>query len=120
MHMQTKQKPVAGLARTSTSERASLYGLSQREYFSLGKFSNDADRFGLKTVGIARGMFGTGCVLQMSGKAADYEMVLDGRGSVLLGKVEANGQRIRLAEGGSNIEATWTMLLKTVETEEKR
>ena len=56
----------------------------------------------------------------MSGKAADYEMVLDGRGSVLLGKVEANGQRIRLAEGGSNIEATWTMLLKTVETEEKR
>jgi hypothetical protein len=116
MHMQTKQKPSAGLAMYA---RVSYFGISAREYTSLAKFSSAADKLGLKTTSIGRGMFGTGCVLQMSGNH-NYEVVLDGRGSVLLGKVEASGKRIRLAEGGSNIEASWAMLLGTIETEEKR
>jgi hypothetical protein len=37
MHMQTKQKPVAGLAR--------LHGVSEREMTSLAKFSSKAEAF---------------------------------------------------------------------------
>jgi hypothetical protein len=110
MHMQRKEKPSAGLARP--------HGITDREYFALGKFSNDADKLGLKTVSIGRGpLLGVGCCLKMSGKA-DYE-VLVRNGQVLLGKVEASGKRVRLAEGADS-EATWNMLLKTLEREEKR
>jgi hypothetical protein len=113
MHMQTinKQKPSAGLAR--------LHGVSEREMTSLAKFSSGAEAFGIRTTAISRGpLLGVGCRLQLSGKA-DYEVLIS-NGQVLLGKVEANGQRIRLAEGGSNIEASWEKLLQAVRNSEGR
>jgi hypothetical protein len=100
--------------------RAGYFGITDREYFALGRFSTAADKAGLKTVSIGRGAFGVGCCMKMSGKAADYEVMVDGHGSMLLGKVEASGKRIRLAEGGSNIEASWAMLLTALKTSEGR
>jgi hypothetical protein len=116
--MQTinKQKPVrpfAGLAA------AGLHGITDREYFALGKFSNAADKLGLKTTSIGRGpLLGVGCRLQLSGNY-NYEVLLNG-GIMLLGRIEKDGKRIKLCEGGTNTEAQWTLLLKTVEKEEKR
>jgi hypothetical protein len=110
--MQTinKQKPSAGLAR--------LHGVSEREMTSLAKFSSKAEAFGIRTTNIGRGpLLGVGCRLQLSGNH-DYE-VLVSNGQVLLGEVEASGKRIRLSEG-ADTEASWALLLKTIQTEEKR
>jgi hypothetical protein len=109
--MQTinKQKPVAGLAR---------FGISEREITALAKFSNAADKLGLKTTGIGKGPFGVGCLLKMSGKA-DYEVILNGAGNLLLGRVE-NGKRVKLHGGGTNTEAQWTMVLNAVKRSEGR
>jgi hypothetical protein len=122
--MQTinKQKPVAPDPRSGVARlygaRAGYFGITHREYFALGKFSNAADGLGLKTTGIGRGPFGVGCLLQLSSSNHHYEVLVNA-GHLLLGRVEKDGKRVRLAEG-ADTEASWAMLLETVEREEKR
>jgi hypothetical protein len=111
MHMQTTttQKPAL----------AGHFGTSPREYLSLGQLSNSCDELSIKTVAIGRGSFGVGCCMKMSGKTADYEIMIDGHGSVILGKVEG-GKRIKLCEGGSHLQATWDAILNAVKRSESQ
>jgi hypothetical protein len=51
MQTTTKQKPVA----QPRHDRARLLGITDREYFALGKFSNSADKLGLKSTSIRPG-----------------------------------------------------------------
>jgi hypothetical protein len=119
MQRTTKQKPVAPAPAQTRHDRARSLGISDREYLALGKFSNAVEQqLGLKTTGIGKGPFGTGCLLQLSGSSHHYEVLVSGAG-LLLGKVQASGQRVRLAEG-ADTEATWAKLLETVQREEKR
>ena len=85
----------------------------------MGKFSNAADEFGLKTVSIDRGAFGLGCCLKLSGKT-DYEVLLN-NGIMLLGRIEkGTGKRVKLHEGGTNTEAQWEGVLDAIKRSEGR
>jgi hypothetical protein len=95
------------------------FGLNAREYIALGKFSNALDPIGVKTTGIGKGPFGQGCLLKLSGKA-QYEVHVVGTGHALLGRVEPNGERVRLCEAGSNTQAGWERLLATLKNSEGR
>src|SRR5438132_14375532 len=108
--VQTINAPATIAARNN---RAASFGISPRDYLSLGRFSNAANKFGVKTVSIGRGAFGVGCQLQLSSSNHNYEVRVNSTG-VLLGKIEASGKRTKLAEGSSNTEATWERLLETV------
>ena len=81
--------------------RARALGLTAREYSHLGEFSNNADKLGLKSVSVGKAP-GLGCRLKLSGRH-DYEALLN-NGIALLGRVEASGKRIKLHEGGTNVE----------------
>ncbi len=109
MHTQLKQEP-------GPVTRARALGLTAREYSHLGEFSNNADKLGLKSVSVGKAP-GLGCRLKLSGRH-DYEVLLN-NGIALLGRVEASGKRIKLHEGGTNVESTWNMLLKTIERDER-
>jgi hypothetical protein len=83
------------------------------------KFSNAADKLGLKTTSIGRGPFiGVGCCLKLSGNH-NYEVLLNG-GVMLLGRIEQDGKRVKLCEGGTSIEASWEKLLQAVKESEGR
>jgi hypothetical protein len=113
-HMQ-QTKGAAPAAIAARNNRAASLRLSPREYLSLGRFSNAADQLGIKSTGISKGPFGQGCLLKLSGKAGQYEVHLDGNGSMILGRVEQNGKRVRLCAGNSNTEADWNRLLAVIE-----
>jgi hypothetical protein len=93
------------------------FGIGQREYLALVRFSSKAEAIGLKTTGIGKGPFGAGCLLKMS---KGYEALIDGTGNVILGRVEADGKRVRLCQGSSGIEAGWEKLLLALENSEGR
>jgi hypothetical protein len=110
MQTQTiKQKPAGARLH---GNRVGYFGVTHREYAALARFSNAAKKLGLETTGISKGPFGVGCLLKMSSGKADYEVLLNGAGHLLVGRIE-NGQRVKLGEGGTNTEAQWTMLLRT-------
>jgi hypothetical protein len=73
----------------------------------------------VKTASIGKGPFNQGCLLKLSG-SNDYEVLVDGTGHLLLGRVEKNGQRVRLCASGSNTEAGWAMLLQSLRNSEGR
>jgi hypothetical protein len=122
--MQTiKQKTAApaGPAKTRWhGNRAGSFGITRREYVALGKFSNAAEKLGLETTNISKGPFGRGCLLKMSSGNHDYEVLVDRTGHALLGRVEKNGKRVKLCEGGTNTEAQWSALLQTLKNSEGR
>ena len=115
--MQTiKQKGTAPPARTRW--HSNQFGISPRAYVALAKFSNAAEKLGVKTTAITQGMFGSGCRIQLCGKA-DYEVLVDGAG-MTLGRVEADGRRIKLAQGSSGTEPEWAALLRALQNNEGR
>jgi hypothetical protein len=56
----------------------------------------------------------------MSSGNHDYEVLVDGTGHMLLGRVENDGKRVKLCETGTNTEAQWGMLLQALENSEGR
>jgi hypothetical protein len=86
----------------------------------LGRFSNAAKRFGIETTEIARGPLGVGCRLQMSAGDRHYEVAIDGNGQMTLGRVEADGKRVRLCAGSTNIESGWNRMLGALKNAEGR
>ena len=82
----------------------------------LGKFSNDADKFGLKTTSVGKAL-GLGCRLQLSSSNHNYEVLLNG-GIALLGRIEQDGKRIKLGEAGTNIESGWNVILNAIKRSE--
>jgi hypothetical protein len=110
-----KQKRAPG-PRWHTDRADYFASISQREYLSLARFSLRAEAIGLKTTGIGKGPFGAGCLLKMS---RGYEALVDGTGNVILGRVEADGKRVRLWETGTT-QAGWDMLLRVLESSEGR
>jgi hypothetical protein len=111
MQQQTIQKSAA--KPWFHHNQAAHFKISTRDYLNLGKFSNAADKLGLKSTGITKGPFGSGCLLKMSGGAHTYELLL-GNGSALLGRVEANGKRVRLFNGPTAAETQWDNLLEAL------
>ena len=97
--------------------RAKRLGITDRDDFSLGTLANRVEAFGVKATAVGKAL-GLGCRLKLSGNH-DYELLVN-NGIVLAGRIEANGRRTKLFEGGTSVEATWSTLLKTIETEEKR
>jgi hypothetical protein len=57
--------------------RAGYFEISHQDA-SLARFSNAADKTGLKTTGITKGPFGVGCLLKMSSGNHYYEVLVDG------------------------------------------
>jgi hypothetical protein len=55
----------------------------------------------------------------MSSGRADYEVLMNGTGHMLLGRV-TNGKRVKLCEGGTDTEAQWVMLLQALRNSEGR
>jgi hypothetical protein len=74
--------------------------LSPRDYLALGRFSLAADKLpGVKTTAVTKGPLGQGALLKLSSPDHDYEVLVDGAGNALLGRVEKDGKRVRLCEG---------------------
>jgi hypothetical protein len=72
--------------------RAPGFAITQAEYISLARFSNDAEKLDVKSTGLTKSLFGSGVCLKLAGKSAQYEVhVRDGQ--LLVGKVEATGKR---------------------------
>jgi hypothetical protein len=110
-------KGAAPATFAARNNRAASLGISPREYLSLGRFSNAADKFGLQTTAITKGPFGAGARLTMSSGSTNYELdVTNGR--IMLGKAEPNG-RVRLCECSST-QAGWETLLAALQTEVKK
>jgi hypothetical protein len=55
-------------------------------------------------------VLGLGCRLELASPNRSYEVLVN-NGTALLGRVEKDGRRVKLCEGGTNIEATWEKLL---------
>lgn len=63
--------------------------------------------------------FGAGALLKMSSAQGHaYEVLVDGTGHALLGRVESGGKRIRLCEASSNTEAGLEKLLAALKNSE--
>jgi hypothetical protein len=60
-----------------------------------------------------------GCLLQLSSSNHHYEVLVNGAGHLLLGRIEQNGKRVRLVEG-ADTEATWELFLQAVRNSERR
>jgi hypothetical protein len=120
--MQTiKQKRAAYAARTRWhGNRVGYFGISRQEYVALAKSCNAAEKLGTETTGVGKGPFRVGCLLRLSGGNHDYELLVDGTGYMQLGRVQQNGQRVRLYAGGTNTEAPWGMLLQALRKSEGR
>jgi hypothetical protein len=106
-------------AIAARNNRAASFAISPRDYLSLGRFSNAADKFGLKSTGITKGPFGQGALLKLSSSNHDYEVLVDGTGQMLLGRIE-NGQRVKLYAGSTNTKAAWDKLLEALRQSEGR
>lgn len=113
-------KGAAPATFAARNERAAALGLSPRDYLSLGQFANALEPIGVKTTGITKGPFNQGCLLKLSGKAGQYEVHLDGNGSITLGRMEKDGQRVRLYAGSTATEAGWDRLLAAIRNSEGR
>jgi hypothetical protein len=97
--------------------RAPGFAITQAEYISLARFSNDAEKLDVKSTGLTKSLFGSGVCLKLAGKSAQYEVhVRDGQ--LLVGKVEATGKRVRLAEASST-QAGWQKLLAVLKDNER-
>jgi hypothetical protein len=116
-HMQTLNS--AAIAARNT--RANALGLNPRDYLGLGRFSLAADKAGLKSTGITKGPLGQGALLKLSGAEHNYEVLVDGAGNALLGRVEKDGsKRVRLCSIGTNSEAGWEKLIEALKAGEGR
>lgn len=88
-------------AKTRHGPGAPGFAITRAEYISLGRFSNDAEKLGVKSTGLDRSLFGTGICLKLAGKSAQYEVhVRDSQ--LLLGKVEPGEKRVRLCAAWAN------------------
>ena len=106
-------------AKTQWYGRAG-FGLTPPTYVSMARFCNSAEAlFGLKTVAIGRGRFGSGSKLTLSGGNNRKFELLVSNGRMLLGELKNDGTRIRLAEG-ADTKADWNRLLQALEKSERR
>jgi len=103
-------------AIAARNKRAVSFGLSPRDYLGLGRFSLAAEKLGVKATEITKGKFNQGAVLKLSGPDHNYEVLVDA-GNALLGRVEADGKRVRLCAAGTNSEASWGKLIHQVENQ---
>ena len=87
-------------------------GIGDLAYIGLARFASKAESLGLKPVSIGR-TFG-GCRLAMkSGAGQDYEVLINSIGNALLGRIDGD-KRVRLAQGSSETQAGWDMLLSVL------
>jgi hypothetical protein len=111
---------LTGAAMAARNGRAKALGLSPRDYLGLGRLSNAADKFGVRATEITKGPFGQGALLKLSSGNNHYELLVDGNGQMLLGRVEQDGKRVRLCEGRTNTEAQWNRMLGVLKQSEGR
>lgn len=119
--MQTvKQKPAAPAATRYHGPRANpQLAITARELAALACFSADAGKLGVKMTDLGKGPFGVGALLKLSGKAGQYEVLVNSGQHALLSRVE-NGKRIRLCKAGTSTEASWNALLIALKNSEGR
>jgi hypothetical protein len=115
--MQTLTGAATIAARNS---RAAAVGLSPRDYLSLGRLSIAAEKFGVKATGLTKGPLGQGARLELASSNHNYEVLVNGAGNALLGRVEADGKRVRLCAAGTNSEASWEKLIRALKASEGR
>jgi hypothetical protein len=101
------------------NKNAAYYGLTPRDYLALKRFSIAADNLGVKSNAISKGPL-QGALLKLSSGNNNYEVLVDGAGQVLLGRVEADGKRVRLSAAGTNSEASWGKLIGALKASEGR
>ena len=100
--------------------RAQALGLNPRDYLGLGRFSLAAEKLGVKATEVSKGPLGSGCLLKLASGNNHYEVLVDGTGGILLGRVEADGKRVRLCAAGTSSEAGWGKLVQALRTSEGR
>ena len=100
------------------NKNPAYYGVSPRDYLDLGHFSIAADKLGVKSTAIKKGKLSQGACLELSGNN-NYEVLVDGIGQVLLGKIEADGNRVRLCVGSTGTEQ-WNRMLGVLRNAEGR
>jgi len=105
-------------AVAARNKNAAYYRVSPRDYLDLGHFSIAADKLGVKSTAITKGPFGQGALLKLTSGSNHYEVLVDGTGGMLLGKIEADGKRVRLCEGSTNTEAQWNRMLGVLKQSE--
>jgi hypothetical protein len=116
--MQTSTGAAPAIA--ARNERAAALGLNPRDYLALGRLSIAAGRLGVKATALSKGPLGQGALLKLSSPDHNYEVLVDGIGQALLGRVEADGKRTRLCAGSTSIQAQWDRILAALKQSEGR
>jgi hypothetical protein len=108
----------AAPAIAARNRRAAAVGLDPRDYLGLGRFSNAAEKLGVKATGLSKGPLGQGARLELSSSNHKYEVLVDGCGSMTLGRVEQD-RRVRLCAGSTGTEQ-WNRMLDVLKASEGR
>jgi hypothetical protein len=100
--------------------KGAQFGLTERVYLALGRFAIAAEQAGIKSTAVAKTRDGYCCLKLTGACGSDYEVIVNGSaGSVMLGQIDRDGKRTRLAEASPNTQAGWDQLLAALKNSEQ-